>query len=176
MAAVATLWTSLLLAAGLADFDLLGEEPLSYLGTRPRSALLFSGGLLAGAALLTAFHGWVRAHFPVARGFSTAMLGGLAAQAVAAVVPIGGNGPAHRVHTTFALLLGASLPLLMWRFAAGQRAGRGRRLAYALFWLEVVACVVGFALSGRSVAALAEILPAMVFHAWIATVTFLLRP
>ncbi len=173
---MATLWTTLLLASRLSSFDLLGEQPLSYLGTRPRSDVLFSGGLLVGAALLFAFHQYVRANYRVGRGFSTAMLGGLVGQVVAALVPIGGNGTAHKVHTAFALLLGASLPLLMWRFAAAQPAGRWRHTAYALFWAEVAACVVGFYLSSRSVAPLAEILPAVVFHAWIATVTFARRP
>jgi hypothetical protein len=172
VAAVVTLWTTLGLASRLANFDLLGEQPLSYLGTRSRSDILFSVGLLVGAALLAAFHQYVRDHFPVGRGFSTAMLGGLVGQVVAAVVPIGGNGTAHKVHTTFALLLGASLPILMWRFAAAQLPGPWRRVAYALFWAEVAACAVGFYLSSRSVAPLAEILPAAVFHGWIATVTF----
>lgn len=104
------------------------------------------------------------------------MLGGLFGQVVAALVPIGGNGAAHRVHTAFALALGASLPLLMWRFAAGQARGRWRQIAYGFFWTEVAACVVGFVLSNRSVAPLAEILPAAVFHAWIGAVTFASRP
>ena len=101
------------------------------------------------ALLLVAFHQWVRSVFPVTRGFSVAMLVGLAGQLVAAAVPIGGNGPAHRIHTTFALVLGVSLPVLMWRFAAAQPAGTWRRLAYRLFWLEAAACAVGLYLSAR---------------------------
>ena len=171
VAAVVTIWTALLAASTVADFDLLGEDPISYLGTQPASAVLFTMGLAVSAVLLTAFHGYLRATYRLSVGFSLAMLVGLAGQLVAAFVPIGGDPGAHRIHTTSALVLGLSLPLLMWRFAAGQPDGPGRRLAYALFWAEAAACVAGLYLSARSVAPVAEILPAAVFHAWIVAVT-----
>jgi hypothetical protein len=112
----------------------------------------------------------------VGGGFSAVMLTGLAGQLVAAFVPIGGNSAAHQVHTTSALILGASLPLLMWRFAAGQGGGPWRRLAYRLFWAEAAACVVG--LSGLVAAPVAEILPGAVFHLWVLIVTgvVIIRP
>ena len=69
------------------------------------------------------------------------------------------------------MLLGISLPVLMWRFAAGQPRGRWRTTAYRLFWLEAAACVVGVLASRAGLATLAEILPAVAFHLWIAMVT-----
>lgn len=169
-AAVVVLWTTLPVAARLARFDLLGVHPLSYLGTQPRSAPLFAAGLAVAALLLTAFHRFVRGRYAVGRGFSAAMLTGLAGQGIAAFVPIAGQGAAHRIHTAGALVLGASLPLLMWRFAAAQPAGPWRRRAYRLFWAEAAACAGGFGLSVLTLAAPAEVLPAAVFHAWILTV------
>ena len=171
VAAIVVLWTTLAAGSMLAGFDLLGERPLSHLGTLPASALLFSSGLAVAAVLLLGFRQFVRDRFPVSPTFSVAMLVGMVGQLVAAVVPIGGNGLAHRVHTTSALVLGASLPVLMWGFAAAQRRGPWRRLSYGLFWAEVAACAVGLWLSARSVAPLAEILPAVVFHVWIVAVT-----
>jgi len=172
VAAVVTIWTTLTAATALSGFDVLGEDPVSYLGTEGAStAALFTVGLAATALLLAAFHRYVRARYPVAAGFSLAMLAGLAGQMVAAFVPIGGDPAVHRIHTSSALVLGLSLPLLMWRFAAGQPPGPWRRLAYRLFWAEVVACAVGLYLSARHVAPVAEILPAAVFHAWVFTVT-----
>ncbi|MBW3548408.1 MAG: hypothetical protein KY452_09785 [Actinobacteria bacterium] len=171
VAAVTVLWVSLGAGTLLTGFDLLGERPLSYLGSQDRSAVLFSGGLLVGALALVAFHRHLRARYRVTALFSAAMLAGLAGQAVAALVPIAGDGPGHRVHTTAALVLGASLPLLMWRFAASQPAGWWRRLCYGLFWSEAAAVAVGLHLSDRMVAPLAEILPAAVFHLWIVAVT-----
>lgn len=171
LVAVATLWTTLGAGTVLTGFDLLGERPLSYLGTQHPSALLFSGGLLVAALALVAFHRHVRARYRVTTLFSVAMLVGLAGQAVAALVPIGGNGAGHRVHTEAALVLGASLPLLMWRFAASQPAGAWRRLTYGLFWVEAAAVAVGLHLSGRMVVPVAEILPAAAFHLWIVAVT-----
>ncbi len=166
----------MLAATLVSGFSLVGEDPLSYLGTDPASSTLFTVGMAVPAVLLTTFHRHVRRHHPVATGFSLAMLAGLAGQMVAAFVPIGGDPSAHRIHTTCALVLGASLPLLMGRFAAGQAPGPFRRLAYRLFWIEVLACVVGLYLSARSVAPLAEILPGAAFHAWVVTVTFARPP
>jgi hypothetical protein len=171
IAAVVTVWGALLSATVLTSFDLLGPDPLSYLGTQDRSAALFTIGLAVPAVLLTLFHQEVRRRLPTGSGFSAVMLVGLAGQLVAAFVPIGGNGGAHRIHTTSALVLGASLPVLMWRFAAGQPAGRWRQLCYRLFWAEVVAAAAGLYLSARHVAPLAEILPGAVFHLWVLMVT-----
>jgi hypothetical protein len=171
IAAVLMLWTTLSAAAVVDGFELLGDQPISYLGSRPRSAALFTVGLAVAAALLVAFHQHVRVLFPVSLGFSVAMLVGMAGQIVAAFVPIGGNPALHRIHTISALVLGASLPVLMWRFAAAQPAGRWRRLTYSLFWAEALACAGGLWLSALGLAAVAEILPAVVFHAWVITLT-----
>ena len=170
--AVVTVWTTLLAATAVSRFDLLGENPLSYLGTESRSVELFTVGLVVPALLLIAFHQYVHERYPVSTGFSLAMLGGLAGQMVAAFVPIGGDPVVHRIHTASALVLGVSLPLLMWRFAAGQPRGSWRRLTYWFFWAEVAACALGLWLSARGVAAVAEIIPGAVFHAWIVVVTF----
>jgi Protein of unknown function (DUF998) len=176
LAAVVVLWTTLAAGSLLAGFDLLGDRPLSHLGTERSSAVLFSGGLALAALLLVGFHHYVRDRFPVSPTFSVAMLVGMVGQLVAALVPIGGDGLAHQLHTTSALVLGASLPVLMWRFAAAQPRGSWRRLSYGLFWAEAVACVLGLWLSAHSVAPVAEILPAAVFHSWIVAVTFAASP
>ncbi len=169
IAAVVVVWTTLLGATARTGFDLLGDEPLSYLGTQSRSIVLFGIGLAVPAVLLTAFHHYLRGRYPLSTGFSAAMLIGLAGQMVAAFVPIGGGSDAHRIHTVAALVLGASLPLLMWRFAAGQPTGRWRRLTYGLFWAEAAGCALG--LSGVLPAPVAEIVPGSVFHAWVVLVT-----
>ncbi|MEA2826326.1 MAG: hypothetical protein QOG43_765 [Actinomycetota bacterium] len=176
VAAVATVWTTLLTASAVSGFDLLGPDPLSYMGSDPRAATLFTIGLAVPAILLAAFHHDVRRRYPVGAGFSVAMLGGLAGQMVAAFVPLGGGPAAHRIHTAFALALGVSLPLLMWRFAAGQQPGPWRRLAYRLFLAEAAACAAGLYLSARSIAPLAEILPGIAFHTWVFVVTFRSQP
>ncbi|MFP5375471.1 MAG: hypothetical protein ACLGIO_01640 [Acidimicrobiia bacterium] len=172
LAAVATLWATLGGASVVARFDLLGHRPLSHLVASPAAAHLFAAGLAGAAVLFVAFHAWLRARYPGSRSFSAAMVGGMAAQLVAAVVPVEGAGPAAaRVHVVAALALGGSLPVLMWRFAAAQPPGPLRRTAGRLAAAELAACVVGVGLSRRGVAPLAEVLPAAVFHAWVATLT-----
>lgn len=171
LAAVATLWSALGAASLLSGFPLLGERPLSWLAADAASSVLFSVGLAVAALLLVAFHGHVRRTYPVSGGFSVSMLMGLAGQLVAAVVPINGGVAAQRVHTVAALVLGASLPVLMWRFAVAQPPGGWRRVARRLFWAEAGACAVGAFLSRKAVAPLAEILPAACFHVWIVVLT-----
>lgn len=171
MAAVALLWSSLGAASLASGFPLLGPRPLSWLAADRSVAWLYTAGLGGGAALLLVFHRYVRSRFPVGRGFSAAMVAGMVGQGIAAVVPIHGGGARHTVHTVAALALGASLPALMWRFAAAQPPGTWRRRCRRLAWAETVACAAGLVLSRRSVAPLAEILPAVCFHAWIIAVT-----
>ena len=167
LAAVVVLWTALGGAALASGFPLTGERPLSWLVADPGTATLFGAGLVVAAVLLVTFHGHVRLRYPTTRGFSVAMLAGLAGQMVAGVVPIDGGATANRVHTVAALTLGASLPVLMWRFAAAQPPGPWRRLATGLFAAEAMACAAGVVLSRSSVAPLAEILPAACFHVWL---------
>ncbi|HEX2046440.1 MAG TPA: hypothetical protein VHF27_01670 [Acidimicrobiales bacterium] len=172
IAGVVTIWAGLSAGTVLAGFDLLGGRPLSYLGTLPRSEGLFAAGLAMSAILFIAFHRYVRSAYPVSSGFTAVMLVGMAGQLVAAFVPIGGDPALHRIHTTSALVLAASLPVVMWRFAAAQPPGAWRRLAYTFVWAEVAACAGGLLLSAADLAPVAEILPAAVFHAWILTLTF----
>lgn len=175
LAAVATLWSTLLAAALLSGFPLLGDRPLSWMVADPASAWLFRAGLVVAAVLFLVFSGRIRSQYPVGRLFSIAFVAGMACQIVAALVPIDGSPVEHRVHTAAALLLGASLPFFMWRFAAAQPPGAWRRLAYGLFWAEAAACAAGVVLSRWSVAPLAEIVPAACFHLWVAVLT-LSRP
>lgn len=172
VAAIAVLWSSLGAASAVGGFPLLGRQPLSWLvAAGPWPAALYRAGLAGGAVLLVAFHGQVRTRYRVGRGFSVAMLAGLGGQLVAAFVPIDGTPPAHRAHTVAALALGASLPVLMWRFAAAQSPGPWRRRAYRLAQVEAAACVVGVLLSRHGIAPPAEIVPAAAFHLWIVVLT-----
>lgn len=171
-AAVAVLWTSQGLGLLLTGLPLTGPEPLSALGADARSAALFGSGLIAGAALLAAFAIAVHRRFRTGPAFLASFLFGLAGQVIAAIVPINGPGVDHAVHTVAGLVLGASLPILMWRFAAAQPPGAWRRACYRLFWLEAAACVVGIGLSRAMKAPIAEVIPAAAFHLWIFVVTF----
>lgn len=178
VAAVVTLWGCVgagMYRAGLGFFD---ERPISYLGTDPRSQPVFRAGLVVAALLVAGFAWFVRDRFRAPDSFLVATLIGLVGQVVVAVVPLSGpafgplsSGTAHAVHTTGGIVLGLSLPLLMWRFALGQVPGLGRALSYRLCWLEVVACALGLWLSASGRAPVAEIVPAAGFHLWIVVVT-----
>lgn len=166
------LWSTQAFLVAAAGFDLIGERPLSYLALEAGTGFVFGVGLTVAAVLFVVFLGYLRWRYPVGATFSAAMLVGMAGQFVAGVVPIGGDGTTGRIHVVAGLILGASLPVLMWRFAADQPPGSWRRRCYALFWLEAAACAAGITLSQNQVAPLAEILPALAFHSWVAVVTF----
>ncbi len=171
VAAVAVLWTTVGLGMAVTGLGLRDERPISYLGTVPETAQLFRMGLVVAAALLAAFSLFLRSVENASVTFLAASLIGLVGQVVVAVVPLSGPGSASPFHTAGGLVLGASLPVLMWRFAASRPPGEWRRTAYRLCWLEVAACAVGILLSRSGRAATAEILPALGFHLWIAVVT-----
>ncbi len=173
-AAVVTLWLSVGFGMYRTGLDFLGDRPISYLGTDPRSAPVFRGGLMVAALLMAGFAWFVSNWFSAPRSFLVVFLIGLAGQVVAAVVLLTGPGSSHAIHNAGGLVLGASLPMLMWRFASGLPSGRGRRRrieGYGLCLLEVAACVAGVALSASMRAPVAEIVPALVFHLWVAVVT-----
>jgi hypothetical protein len=171
VAAVVVLWTSMLVGVNRTGLGLSDERPLSHLGTDPRSAAVFGAGLLVASVLLVAFAWFVHTSLSPAPGFLPAFLVGQAGQVVVAVVPIDGAGVGHEVHTAAGIVLGLSLSVLMWRFAAGQPPGPRRSWAYGLFWFEVAASLAGVALSRSMRAPLAEVVPATAFHLWIAVVT-----
>lgn len=170
-AAVVILWVTVNLGmhrGGLGFFD---HRPISYLGTDHRTKTLFEVGLVGAAALMAGFALFVWRQFRAPLSFLAAFLIGLVGQVVAALIPIAGGGTPHRVHVVGGLVLGGSLPVLMWRFAAGLRAGPQRWVAYGCFWLEVMACVGGVLLSKAMRAPVAEIVPAVGFHLWVGVVT-----
>ncbi len=154
--------------AGLGVTD---DRPISYLGTDSRAMALFRGGLIVATVLLIGFALAVDRRLARPTGFFVVFLVAMAGQAVVATVSIAGDGASHAIHTTGGIVLGLSLPVLMWRFAAGQSPGRRRRQSYGLMWLEVASCVAGVALSRAQQAVVAEVLPAVGFHLWIIVVT-----
>lgn len=176
VAAVVVLWSTQTVAVARSGFDLLGARPLSELVNRPGGAWPFSVGLISSAVLFLVFLVYLRRTYPVGRAFTAVMAVGMAGQLIAGILPIGGEGVVSRVHVTSALVLGASIPVLMWRFAADQPTGAWRTRCYGLFWLEAMACAVGIVLSRRHVAPLAEILPALAFHLWVFVVTIAAAP
>ncbi|MDQ6927500.1 MAG: DUF998 domain-containing protein [Actinomycetota bacterium] len=167
IAAVAILWASIgfgMLRTGLGFFE---DRPISYLGTDPKTELLFTSAMLASAVLFAAFYFFVYDWYSSSPSFLAVGLVGLVGQVVAGIVPLSGPGASHTVHATGGIVVGLSLPLLMWRFAASQPRSAWRRGSYRFFWAEVVACVIGVLLSRSMRAAVAEIIPGAGFHLWI---------
>lgn len=173
--AVAVLWCGIGVATLRTGFSLMGELPLSRLANDPRADPLFGTSLVVAAVLFIVFCASVTGRDPVGRGFTLVMVISMLAQLVAGIVPIGPEGQSDPVHVIAALLLGASIPVFLWRYAVGQSPGPWRHRACALFAVQAAATVVGVVLSRAGIAPLAEIVPAVAFHAWVIAVT-LQRP
>lgn len=171
MGAVTVLWVGIGAAAVRTGFALTGDLPLSRLAHESGGRMLFGPSLVVASVLFVIFCIEVRRRYPVGRGFTTLMVSAMAGQFVAGVIPIGTAGTSNPLHVAAGLLLGAAIPLFLWRFAAGQQPGRWRLTAYTLFLAEAVASVAGVALSQQGVAALAEVVPAVFFHLWVVVVT-----
>jgi len=172
------LWTTLPVGMVRAGLGVGDDRPISYLGTDPRGIVLFRLGLLVAALGFSIFAVEVFAvevgrRLAQPASFLVVFLGGQACQVVVALVSIAGRGTTHTVHTAAGILLGLSLPLLIWRYAAAQPPGRWRELTYGLMALEVGGCVLGVALSVAGRAVVAEVAPAIVFHLWVVVVTLL---
>jgi hypothetical protein len=171
VAAVVVLWLTVVVGMLRTGLELLGDQPISYLGTDGTTDTLFRVGLLVAAAAFVAFAWAVRRRLLRETGFLGIFVVGMAGQAVVAVVPLTDRGTSHDVHVTAGILLGLSLPLFIWRFAAALAPGPARRRAYALLWVEVAACTAGVLLSRAGLAFVAEVVPAVGFHLWVVLVT-----
>lgn len=170
MLAVALLWAGIGTAVLRTGFDLLGPLPLSRLAADDRAVDLFGPTLVASGLLFLAFAvhlWWTR---PTGRGFLPLMAVGMVGQIVAGMVPIGEAGTSDPVHVAAALVLGASIPAFTWCYARARSSGPGRRRAHVLFAVQAAATGAGIVLSRQGVAALAEIVPAVAFHAWVLAV------
>lgn len=169
IAMVAILWSTTLINVYLVELNLFGNNPLSYLGTDDRSAFLFSFGLISAALALLLFAQYLKDVFVITKSFLIALYVGQIGQIIAALVHFGGEQPDRTIHTVAALTLAFSIPIALWRFATAQKSSRVRRIAYALFWLELTGFIIGIGLFSFVIngAPIGQIMPAIGFHAWI---------
>jgi hypothetical protein len=126
---------------------------------------------MVAALLFVAFGSDVQRRYPVGRGFGAVLVTAMAGQFVAGAVPIGDTGESDPVHVVAGLILGGLIPVFLCLFATGQRPGAWRRTAFRLFAAQAASTAVGIGLSRLGVAALAEALPALLFHVWVVVVT-----
>src|SRR5688500_14013470 len=171
MAAVAVRWGGIRLCVLRTGFAVSGELPLSRMAADGRASTIFGPSLVMGALLFIAFCFDLRRRQRVGRAFVVVMVTAMVGQLVAGVVPIGEPGESRPVHVIAGLVLGGLIPVFLLLYAAGQRRGRWRRTAFRLAAAQAAATVVGIGLSRQGLAALAEILPALLFHGWVVAVT-----
>ena len=167
VAAIAVLWIGIGVAVVRTGFDLLGALPLSRLAADGRAEPIFGPSLVVAALLFVLFCVDVTRRYPVGRAFPVVMVAAMAGQLVTGVVPIGEPGESDPVHVAAGLTLGGLIPVFLGLFALAQPAGPWRETAVRLFVAQLAATVVGVALSGSGRAALAEMLPALLFHVWV---------
>lgn len=171
---IGILWTSVgigMLRTGLGLFDI---RPISYLGTDPASAALFTYGLLVSAVLFIVFGHFVKTNFKVKNRFFLYLVIGQFGQITAALFKFEGHGYSHLTHTIAAFVLAFSLPLLTLKFYQSQSETAHYNLFRNLYRFELLTFVVGIGLFvfTKGIAPLGEILPTIGFHTWIVALTF----
>jgi hypothetical protein len=169
--AIAVLWVGIGVLVLVTGFPVAGDRPLSRLAGEGGGGAAFGPVLVAAGLLFIAFAADVVRRRPGTWPFGAVMVVAMAAQIVTGVVPIGPDGQSAPVHVVAGLVLGGLLPVVLALYALGQAPGRWRRVAWGSAGLQVVATVAGLVLSGRGLAAVAEIVPASTFHLWVVAVT-----
>ena len=167
IAGVIILWTVTIIGMNLSGLGLIDDRPISFIGVQDQTALFFNIGLGASALLFFVFGLYLNNKYTLSKWFIVLLGIGQLAQIVAAIFPYGGS--VKIIHTTAAFILAGCIPLYMKAFAVSLKTGPFKRKAFLLYNLEKTCFVVGIGafvfLSGIS--PLAEILPALPFHAWI---------
>jgi hypothetical protein len=171
VAAVVVLWTGIGVAVLRTGFPVLGDLPLSRLAADSRAEPIFGPTLVVAALLFVVFCVEVARRYSVGRWFVVVMVSAMTGQLVTGIVPIGAPGESEPVHVAAGLVLGGLIPVFLGLFAVAQPPGSWRQVAFRLFWAQLAATVVGVALSDSGRAALAEMLPAFLFHVWVVAVT-----
>lgn len=172
MVGVCTLWFGVLYGMLQTGLGLLDTRPISFIGAQPGVDTIFNASLFVSAVLFFAFGLILHKRYHPPRSFLVLYCIGQVAQIIVALFIY--EGSEKVVHTAAAFILAGSIPLYMRQFLrADLPYGLRRRLA-TLYGIEKAAFVVGIGsfifLTG--VSPLAEILPALPFHAWIAVLTW----
>lgn len=171
---VAVIWSGVIRGMLLAGLKVADKRPISYLGTNPHSAWLFSGSLIVSAILFLTFGLYLKTVYQLSSRFSEYLVIGQLGQIVAALVPYIGNF--RPVHTLAAFTLAFSLPLLINQFTIAQLKAPHYQIYRRLLWCEQITFVVGIGIFvfTRGIAPIGEALPAIGFDIWIITVTAIL--
>ncbi len=164
---VLLLWVGVSIGAYRSGLSLTDSRPLSYIGVSTESALLFNAALLVSAVLFSVYGIFLYKWFKLSRFFLTIFLIGQFSQVVAAIIPYGGTYKI--IHTYAAFTLAGCIPLYILLFVLSKNLKSFKRTAKTLFIAEVVCFIIGIGtfVFIKKVSPLAEILPALPFHAWI---------
>jgi hypothetical membrane protein len=169
--AVAVLWIGIGVAIARTNFRVSGDLPLSRLAAANEAGSTFGPSLVLAALLFIVFSFDLTRRYPTSRAFAPLMVTAMAGQIVAGVVPIGDGDESAPVHVIAGLVLGGLIPVFLCVFALSQRPRSWRQTAFGLFVAQATGTMTGVVLSRMGVAALAEIIPALAFHAWVIVVT-----
>ena len=163
--AVTLLWLGVGVGIALAELPLIGSKPLSALGTMPESALLFNTSVSVSALFFSVyFYRLYRRHRLPAQ-FALVAFINVAAQFLVGIFSY--EGREQIIHTSAAFTWAFSIPILMRIFYLHARI----RPSILFLRAEYAAVFIGIGLFvfTEGIAPLAEMLPALPYHAWIMT-------
>jgi hypothetical protein len=153
------------------NFNLLGKQPLSYLGATS-SQSIFRAGLIFSILPMVLFLTFIKSHYLTSRSYLTLFVTALLAETILAIIPEQINGKAQISHWVAAWVFVVCLALSVILFGKLNRAtevGRVSMIIGAAFVAalgpEVILYIIGMS------AALSQIINAAIFGIWVIYVT-----
>ncbi len=171
VSAVVLLWIAVIGGMIKTDLSLVDDRPISFLGVAPETALYFNTLLFFSAILFAVYGAFHYKNLSLSKWFIVTFLIGQVAQVIAALYQYGGSD--KLIHTVAAFTLAAAIPTYMLFFALSAPKNL-KSAAYKFYFTELLFFTVGITafIFARGISPLAEILPALPFHAWILYSTF----
>jgi len=170
--AIIVLWSGISVSMYKAGLGLIDTRPISFAGTEPETSFLFSATLITSAILFGLFGYNIYRKYGCSKWFIITFMLGQIAQVVAALFQYGGED--KLIHTVAAFTLAGAIPTYMLFFALSIKTLSLRSIAFRFYIIELLFFTVGIGafIFVKGISPLAEILPALPFHAWIIYMTF----
>ncbi len=176
---IGVLWLSVGVSLFITRFNVLGNSPISYLGTYPQTKYIFNTGLILASVLLLTFAYHIRHKLAVSKAFLAVFTLGQVCQIIVALTPYTSKTILRPIHIISGFVLAITLPLSIGLFAkTAQLSKRIRTTSLYLFYGELLLFVLGISwfVLASSGGALSEIITAIVFDVWIITLSLQLKP
>lgn len=149
------------------NFNLLGKQPISYLGTTS-SHSFFEFGILASAVLLGTFYKYISRRFRTSVGYTSLFAAAVVSEIILAIWPETNRGKTQLVHWIAAWVFVASIAFSVLLFALNNKETKVAKVSKATGYTFIFILVPEILLYvvGKS-ASLSQIINGGIFAVWV---------